>query len=438
MPSTTSASLTQSLKQFDSARESFVKAINLDPTYADAHFNLGNALASQSQHREAVECFKRAIALKPGFAKALQNRGASQEQLGELDAAEESYRRALESDPEYRSVQTNLGLVMAVCGRREGIRILEEILERDPGSADAHWNLSVALLTQGDYLRAWPEFEWRWESGRFTSPKRGFPQPQWRGGPLNGKTILLHAEQGFGDTLQFARYAPLVAARGGRVVLEVQPALRRLLSRVPGVSECIAVGQPLPDFECHCPLMSLPLAFSTTLETIPPAVFAGNTPSSSSSSENVGDLKVGLVWAGNPGHRLDALRSIPFSQYLPLAAIEGITFASLQLGEAARQAEIWPDSLAEPLKNVTDFADSAEIVSGFDLVITIDSAVAHLAGSFGKPVWILQAPVPDWRWGLQSETTPWYPSARLFRRAASGTWDAVIVRIATELVRLSS
>jgi tetratricopeptide (TPR) repeat protein len=422
------------LQDIGPAKQYFLRALEIDPAYADAHFNLGNALAAEKQHREAIRCFDKVIAIKPDYARAFHNRGASQELLGELEAAEDSYRRAIEADSGYRDVLSNLGLLTAFRGHSEGIRILEEILEHDPDSAEAHWNLGVALLRLGDYARAWPEYEWRWDREKFTSAKRGFPQPHWRGEQLSGKTILLHAEQGFGDTLQFARYVPLVEERGGRVVLEVQPALQRLLARVPGVAECIAKGQPLPEFAWHCPLMSLPLAFGTTLETIPPVALLGPAPGARSEESG---LKVGLVWAGNPNHHLDALRSIPLVEYLPLAEVAGVSFASLQMGAAAAQAEAWPGGLAEPLKNAKDFADTAQVVEALDLVITIDSAVAHLAGTLEKPVWILQSPLPDWRWGLESETTPWYPAARLFRRAPSFGWDEVMQRVAAELRRLA-
>ncbi len=420
--------------------------VKREPKSADAHFNLGNALAANKRHREAMRCFDGAIQLSPSFAKAFQNRGAAQEQSGETEAAERSYRQAVVADPGYREVQSNLGMLLAQRGSREGIEILEEIVRREPESAEAHSSLGIARLAQGDYLRGWPEYEWRWAREKFTSPRRGFSQPQWRGEPLTCQTILLHAEQGYGDTLQFSRYAPLVAARGGRVVLEVQPALERLLARMPGITACVGNGQPLPPFDLHCPLMSLPLAFATTLETIPPPVSLEEAPDKALSegpgkvggeaqaaAAAHGDLKVGLVWAGNPKHHMDALRSVQLSAYLPLAAIDGVWFASLQLGAAAEQASQWPGALSEPLREARDFADTAAVIYELDLVITIDSALAHLAGTLGKPVWVLQSPLPDWRWGLAGDTTPWYPSARLFRRTASEQWSDVMTRVTAAL-----
>jgi hypothetical protein len=198
--------------------------------------------------------------------------------------------------------------------------LLEKLAEQEPYSPEAHWNLSTALLMLGEYVRGWQEYEWRWQREGFTSPKRGFQQPQWKGEPLEGVTILLHAEQGFGDTLQFIRYAPLVSERGGRVVLEVQPGLKRLLQDVPGIAECVAIGDPLPEFSYHCPMMSLATVFGTTIETVPPipSGFLGYTETDHSQTNiNNGSLRVGLVWAGNPKHQNDALRSISLADLLP-------------------------------------------------------------------------------------------------------------------------
>jgi tetratricopeptide (TPR) repeat protein len=424
-------------EQPNTAIESFLRAIELNPSHAEAHFNLGRVLAKQKEHRKAIEEFDKAIELRPDYAKAFHSLGSSRQSLGELEAASDAYRKALSFEPGYTDVLKNLASVLALRGSQQGIVYLEQFVEQEPDSVEAHCSLCAALLMHGDYVRGWREYEWRWQSDKFTSPRRGFVEPQWQGEQLEGKTILLHAEQGFGDTLQFVRYVPLVAQRGGRVVLEVQPGLQRLLQHLPGIAECISKDDPLPEFHCHCPLMSLPLVFGTTIETIPPSPpnllrAAEREPSIHDASE--GRLRVGLVWAGNPEHQNDALRSMSLTDFLPLAKVDAVCFVSLQKGPASAQTGDWLFHLPEPCSAVKDFADTAEIVASLDLVITVDTAMAHLAGAIGKSVWILNSHIPDWRWGLDSETTPWYPSARLFRRSSSGGWQELMEHVTSELV----
>ncbi len=428
-------------EQLPPAMEAFVRAIELAPSNAEAHFNLGRLLAKQKDHHRAIESFDRAIELDPDYAKAFHSLGSSRQALGELAAAKAAYHRALDIEPEYTAVISNLASVLVLQGSQEGADWFEKLVEQEPASAVAHWNLSTALLMLGDYIRGWKEYEWRWQWEGFTSPKRGFEQPQWNGEPLEGATILLHAEQGFGDTLQFIRYAPLVAQRGGRVVLEVQPGLKRLLQRLPGIAECVEAGEPLPEFNYHCPMMSLAAVFGTTIETVPPVPsgFLGHTGLISSQTKvNHDCLKVGLVWAGNPKHQNDALRSISLAELLPLAKIDVVSFVSLQKGPASAQTAEghWPVKLPDLLSEAIDFAETAAIVTNLDLVITVDTAMAHLVGTMEKPVWILHSHIPDWRWGLQSETTPWYPTARLFRKSASAGWGGLIEHVASELTIL--
>jgi hypothetical protein len=414
--------------------EAFVQAIELAHSNAEAHFNLGRLLAKQKEHRKAIESFDKAIELDPNNAKAFHGLGSSRQALNELVAAVAAYRMALNIEPEYTEVIRNLSSVLVLRGSREGTDWLEKLIEQDPDVAEAHWNLSTALLMLGDYVRGWQEYEWRWQWRGFTSPKRMFEQPQWKGEPLEGATILLHAEQGFGDTLQFVRYAPLVSQRGGRVVLEVQPGLKRLLQHFPGIAECLAAGDPLPEFSYHCPMMSLAAAFGTTIETVPP-IPSGFLKSAGLSQAIVDGacLKVGLVWAGNPKHQNDTLRSISLADLLPLVNVDRVSFVSLQKGPASAQTAEghWPVNLPDLLCGVVDFADTAAIVMNLDLVITVDTAMAHLVGTMGKPVWILHSHIPDWGWGLQSETTPWYPTARLFRKSAG--WNELIKHVASEL-----
>lgn len=424
-------------EQLEAATESFLRAIELNPSYAEAHFNLGRVLAKQKEHRKAIERFDKAIGFRPDYSRAFHGLGSSRQSLGELEPAIDAYRKALSFEPRYTDVLINLGGILTLQGSHEGTICLKQLVEDNPASAEAHWNLSTALLMHGDYIRGWREYEWRWQWDKFTSPRRGFVEPQWKGEQLEGRTILLHAEQGFGDTLQFVRYVPLVTQRGGRVVLEVQSGLQRLLQHLPGIAACISKDDPLPEFHCHCPLMSLPFVCGTTIETVPPSPpdllrAAEREPSIRDTSE--GCLRVGLVWAGNPEHQNDALRSMSLTDFLPLTKVGTVCFVSLQKGPASLQTGDWPFHLPEPCSAVKDFADTAAIVANLDLVITVDTAMAHLAGAMGKSVWILNSHIPDWRWGLDVETTPWYPSARLFRRSSSGGWEELMEHVASELV----
>lgn len=374
--------------------------LKLRPSDADAHFNLGVCLAGEWEHTRAVEHLKMAIAIRPTSMAAHLWLGKSLYVLGDIRTAVASYRKAL---------------------------------RYEPASAEAHWALSLAHLIRGEYATGWKEYEWRWKWPQFPSPQRNFQQAQWKGEALNGRTILLHAEQGFGDTLQFARYVPFVSQAGGRVILEVPAALYKLMRNSFGVVECIPSGGDLPDFALHCPLMSLPLAFGTTLQTIPsPARL-----SATASREPFGDSylpRVGLVWAGGRGHEWNSRRSLSLKQFSPLWGVSGsVQFVSLQTGPAAAQMTDAPIAVVDGVASVEDFADTAKVLAGLDLVITVDTAVAHLAGSMGKPVWILLAETPDWRWGLEGEMTPWYPTARLFRASRQGGWPELFERVATEL-----
>jgi hypothetical protein len=347
----------------------------------------------------------------------------------------------------------------------EAIACYERALQLRPGFAEAHWNLGLALLLRGEYERGWPETEWLWRAKR-PSPLAAFPQPLWDGSPLQGRTILLHTDQGLGDILQFIRYAPLVKQRGGlkgsepcgtplgeppapvTVLVQCYPALASLLSRCPGVDGVVPKGSPPPDFAVHALLQSLPGIFRTTLATVPakvPYVFADPARAEHWRGElqDLSGFRIGIAWQGNVKHRWDRHRSIPLGHFEPLSRIAGVRLLSLQQGAGTEQLRTlagcfpvaiphWPDDVPPP------FAETAAVMRNLDLVITCDTAVAHLAGALAVPVWVALPFAPDWRWLRDREDSPWYPTMRLFRQTTPGDWQGVFARMTDELHRLTN
>ncbi len=383
-------------------------AVALDANIPEAWANLGNELSNDFQYDEAMDCYQRALKLRPDFADAHCNLGALlQKTLPTLDPAIAAYEKAIAIEPNF---------------------------------ALAHWDLGLALLLRGDYARGLPEYEWRWRTETVVVPRK-FPQPHWDGGDLGGRTILLHAEQGFGDTIHMARYVPLVAARGGKVILECQPPLRRIMQGLSGAQQVVAAGEHLPAFDVHCPLLTLPLVFRTTAQTIPASVpyVRADRELARQWSERLppesGHPLVGLVWAGRPENKNDRNRSMRLADFAPLAAVKNARFVNLQLGPAADQIRRSPArlELLDFTSDLRDFADTAALVANLDLVIAVDTAVAHLAGALAKPIWILIPTMPDWRWMLDREDSPWYPTMRIFRQKTRGDWSDVMDRVKHEL-----
>jgi len=305
-----------------------------------------------------------------------------------------------------------------------------------PDYADAHYNEALCRLVLGDFDRGWEMQEWRWKTEQLRDSKHSFTQALWLGHEnISGKTILLHAEQGFGDTIQFCRYVPLLAARGARVILEVQEPLRELMTGLVGATQVVCRGDPLPDFDVYCPLLSLPLAFGTRLETIPSAV-----PYLCASSQRMMDWdtrlgpkrrpRIGLAWSGLPTHKNDHNRSIRLGALLSLLDIDA-TFVSLQKGVRPADATILKErsDLLHFGSEIRDFSDTAALISNLDLVISVDTSVVHLAGALAKPVWAMLPFTPDWRWLLDRDDSPWYPTVRLFRQDDTRAWDKVIARV---------
>ncbi|HZY88696.1 MAG TPA: tetratricopeptide repeat protein [Gemmataceae bacterium] len=419
------------------------EALRLNPNYPEGHNNLGNVLRDQWKLDEAIASFREAVRLRPDYAEAHNNMGTAVRHRGKLEQAVACYRRALELRPDYAEARNNLGNALKDQGQLdEAAACFEEALRLRPDYAEAHWNRSLLWLLRGELGRGWPEYEWRWTQPGFAP--RPFAQPRWDGSPLAGRVILLWAEQGLGDTLHFIRYAPLVKERGGRVIVECQPALRRLLAGAVGVDQLVAQGEPLPPFDVQAPLLSLPGIFGTSLDAVPASVpylqaDAGRVEYWRQKLAGLSGLKVGIAWQGNPAFRGDRQRSVPLAHFAPPAAAEGVRLISLQKGPGAEQLTAlggrFPvTDLGDELDEAAGpFVDTAAVMKNLDLVISSDTAVPHLAGALGVPVWVALPLVPDWRWLLGREDCPWYPTMRLFRQTRPDDWDEVFARVAAEL-----
>jgi tetratricopeptide (TPR) repeat protein len=432
----------------DEAEQHQREALRLDPTLPEAHNGLGLVHYKYGRVAEAENCFRGCLRLWPEHPGAHLNLAVALQSRGHLHAAEASYRDALRFGADVVQVYNNISVLLRELGRiREAEAAVRMALRLQPDRPDAQVNLAMILLLTGRWAEAWPPYEARWQIGEPAAQRRPFVQPLWTGEqPIAGKTILLHAEQGFGDTLQFCRYAPLVAAQGAHVVLEVQPPLVRLLARLQGVAQVVAAGDVLPDFDVHCPLMSLPRAFATTPETVPASVpyLTADPAHKAAWRDALAPLpgrRVGLVWAGSTrawlphAAALDRRRSMRLADMAPLAAVRGCSFVSLQLGPPAAQLNEPPAGLTvhKVAEVLGDFADTAALVANLDLVIAVDTAVAHLAGALGRPVWLLNRFDTCWRWLLGREDSPWYPTLRQFRHDGQEDWPSVMQRVAAAL-----
>jgi Flp pilus assembly protein TadD len=410
---------------------SYRQAIALKPGLVAGHLNLGVVLYKTGQNEAAAAALKQATTLDPKSALAHSNLGMILEVLNRLDEAESATRRAHELAPDNVTFACNYAIVLGRLQRyAEALPILQRAIQLDPSDAFAHALAGLALLNLGELRQGWKEFEWR---DRRWNTRRLAPLT-WDGSPLDGKTIILRAEQGLGDTIQFVRYAPMVHdQRGGRVWIECQPQLKDLLKTVHGVEAVYSTQEAVPPADFEIWMMSLADRFQTTVQTIPAAVpYVRHDPARTQKFRAaIGaetGLKVGLVWRGNPNHPDDRLRSMPFATLAPLMLVPAVRLFSLQK-DAAPNSPALPD-LA---RLCDDFADLATAMSLMDLVITVDTAPAHLAGALGKPVWTLLANPPEWRWMEQRADSPWYPTMRLFRQSTPGDWSGVVRDVAAAL-----
>jgi tetratricopeptide (TPR) repeat protein len=410
----------------------FGRSLQLNPRFAPAYYNLGIANLRADHPAQAVDAFKAALTLKPDYAEAFNNLGLALESLDRFDEAIAAFNQSLALQPNDAQFLTNLGSALFQSSRfDEAIAASETAIRISPDFPDPHWNLALQTLLVGQYEKAWPQYEWRWKLK--TNPASPhIARPRWHGENLDGKTLLLHAEQGFGDTIQFFRFLPRVAESGGQIVLECPPELEHLLAASAPQVEVVAKGSPLPQFDVQCPLMSLAGLFNIQPNTIPLNLpyIKPPEPFPAMWTERP---RIGLCWAGSPTQKNDRRRSIPLQRLAALAKFKSMNFFSLQKGDTANQKPPAGLHLIDWTQRLTDFADTAAMIQDLDLIITVDTALAHLAGAMSKPVWVLLPRVPPWHYGLAGDTSPWYPSMRLFRQSTAGDWDTPIQQISSSL-----
>jgi tetratricopeptide (TPR) repeat protein len=463
------------LGQRDEAVACYRHAIRLKPDYAEAHYNLGNALWLLGKLEEAEASLQQALLLKSDFAGAYNCLGIVLLLQGKVAQAVTALRQAVRLEPAFAAAYINLGHALELQDQlEEALDVLRVAVRLDPGNAGAFNNLGVILgiqgkldeaqanyaraidlrpdfvrphqalgglyLLRGDFEKGWPELDWRWHSPDY-KPRHG-SRPRWDGASLENKTILLYADEGVGDTIQFIRYGAVLQQRGARVVVECQPELVELLACCAGIDHLLPVGAPLPDFDLQAPLVSLPGKCRTTLNSIPAAVpyLAAERDRVVGWRDRLGaqpGFKIGICWQGNPANTADRYRSVSLAQFAPLAQVAGARLVSLQRGPGREQlgAALWEvlelhNQAEEPAPS---WLETAALITALDLVVTVDTAVAHLAGALGVTVWLALPFIPDWRWMLNRDDSPWYPSMRLFRQSQPGQWAPVFEQITHEV-----
>jgi tetratricopeptide (TPR) repeat protein len=437
------------LGQYDDAARFYGNCIALDAARAGAQHRYARALQASGKLEPAINAYMEAIRNSSTQADYYTDLSGALSDLGRFEEALAAASTAVELDPGCIVAHNNLGHALQSLNRSsEAVGAYQKAIEACDTYAKAQLGYALALLKCGDFERGWQRYEWRWQNGQKSLLDPG--ALIWRGEDLRGRTILLHAEQGLGDTLQFVRFAPMVAARGGHVVLQVQAPLVRLLRCVEGISEVIACGDSIPSFDLHCPMASLPLALDLRLETIPASRYLhvpagesaqpGEVPYHSISQSTARrDLVVGLVWAGDPRqfepalNLVDRRRSTTLEVLAPLLDIDGVRFVSFQFGEARQQLAACTRPIADAMQGVADFADTAARLSAVDLLISVDTAMVHLAGGLGMPVWMLSRFDGCWRWLERRNDTPWYPSMRIFRQPSPGDWSSAVAEAAAAL-----
>ena len=428
----------------EGAMRLYRRAIELDPSASDAYNNLANLLAGQDKVLAAVACLRRAAAVAPNGVTVLANLGTYLRQLGRLEEASRALGRAVELEPDSPAVLYRYGLLLEDLGDGEhALQYFDRAIERQPDHVEMRWTRALAQLRQGNFARGFAGYEIRFQRNE---TKLGyFTMPPWRGESLAGRTILVHTEQGFGDTLQFIRFMPALAAQGARVLFSCPPEMMRLMEGFPGIAMNLVHGAPMPGVvDFHLPVLSLPHRLGVTLETLPRAVPylspSQGVPGPAIERPAGTRLAVGIAWAGNPKHLNDANRSMPLEQFFALADIQGVELYSLQKGaRAADLATVGFDAVARDLDpGIADFADLAAAIMRLDLVVSVDSAPVHLAGALGKPAFVLLPARGDWRWMRSRDDSPWYPTLHLFRQRAIGDWAGVMTRVRAAVAEMAA
>jgi tetratricopeptide (TPR) repeat protein len=433
------------LEKFDQSAQWLEKALEKDPNFMPAIEHLAGVRTGQKRFEDAIALGKRILQVNPNALDVLANIGEAMMNLGQFEQTIVEMKRALAIRP-LPSVLQSLSNAYARTARpNEALEHINQALQLDPKNAVLHFNKSIILMLMGRYLEAWTEYEWRWQHPRMVGRTRRFNVPQWDGRPLNGARILLHAEQGMGDTIFFGRYAQLIAQqRGGRPILWVQTSIVDVAKTIPGVEQVVGEAGPVPAVDCHIPIMSLPRIFNTSLETIPaPIPYIKADPVKKAYwkedfARRTNKFKVGLVWEGGAFQPENFLRSASLPAYAPLADVPGVTFFSLQKGPAEKQSQTPPAGMdfVDLAPHIKDFSDTTAMLDNLDLLISIDTSVVHFAGALGKPIWMFLAYSPGHMWMYHREDTPWYPNIRIYRQPAFKDWVTPVARVKADLLAL--
>jgi len=435
----------QDKEQYDEALKCYQKALQLNPNLADAYNNIGNVLRTKEEFEDSLKYYEKALSLNPNLPESYIGIGCYYQQKEDMDKAMIYYKKALSIDGDSKDAYFSMGAIYSEKGMNdESIDCYRKAISINPNFVYPHYNISFCLLLKGNFEEGWAEYEWRWKTKEFEALRRDFGKPRWYGEEIRGKRIFLTCEQGLGDAIQFVRYAKRVKDLGAEVILEVPKVLHRLFMYVEGIDSLVIVGSELPNFDVYCPLLSLPYVFKTNLETIPNEVpyIKVNSETIEMWGEKIEKgkdrLNVGIAWTGNPKHKRDKYRSIRLEKFAIFNELKGVRYYSLQVGVGSEQLKEVGSKfeIVDLTGEIKDFFDTAGLIMNLDLVITVDTSVAHLAGALGKQVWVFIPFVPDWRWMLNREDSPWYPTMRLFRQNERNDWDSVIKRVYEELGKL--